>query len=99
MFKYRQSSLGAGPLPAGSHHHALYARGSELDGFLHAIPFHHRLRGAPTEVADRRRRERDASVNRQPILDGPLHQSTLDLDRRGRLRDAEPGCKNYEYCD
>ena len=84
---------------SGSHHHALYARGSELDGFLHAIPFLRRLRGAPTEVADRRRRERDASVDRQPVLDGPLHQSAFDLDRRRRLRDAESACKKCEYCN
>ena len=69
---------------------ALHAPGAELGGLPHALPFRGGLRRAPAEVADRRRGERDAPVDRQPVFGGPLHQSALDLHGRGCLRDANP---------
>ncbi len=64
-----------------------------------AIPFHRQLRGAPADAACWRRRKWDASANHWFVLGGPLRPSPFGHGWRGRLHDAESGCKNCENCN
>jgi hypothetical protein len=54
------------------------------------------LRRAPAEITDRRRGERDAAINRQAVFGSALQQTLFDFDRRGLLRDAQPGGEHKE---
>ena len=66
--------------------HRLHARRSEPVRTPHAGPCGHRLRRPPAEVADGRRRERDALVHGQTAFGDTLDQPAVDLD--GPIRRA-----------
>src|ERR1039458_3431350 len=72
---------------------ALVTAGAELVRRFNALPFRRGLRRAPAQIANRRRRERDAAVDAQPVFRSHLQQSTFDLDMRRCLRGANPACQ------
>ena len=72
----------SGPLTGSSGvPHPLHGPGPESVGLPHALPFRGGLRRAPSEVADGRRGEGNAPVDRQPVFESPLNHPALDPHR------------------
>ena len=84
-FKYRQSSL----VPLGGH-----ASRRESIGLTDPLPFCHRLRRAPSQISNRRRRERNALVHGQSIFHDALNLAALDPGGAGVSGSAGAAAEN-----
>ena len=58
----------------------LHACPSVLVSHADAVPLRCRLWGAPAEIAHRRSRVRNATIDREALFDRPLKQASIDLD-------------------
>jgi hypothetical protein len=66
-------------LAGGYSRNALKALGRELVGVPNAVPMRGWLRSFPTEIANWRSSERNASINCEPIFDCSLQQALFNL--------------------